>query len=380
MAYRVLTVDKEPFSELADHGVFDVGVVGGGVIGLMAALEFAKRGLRVILFEKEQDFGLEVSSAHSGVIHVLQPPFHSKKSRLARKGNRMYDRLCADLGVPLLRVPALLVVQSWSQVASLVAGYLYLRLVLHGEYRISLLFRKSLRALEPALSTDVVAGIAVYGYGIVDGQALVYRLVSALSERGVVLKPSCGVTGSRVCKQSVSVSTNCGTYACSFVVNAAGLSADKVAKCLGDDLGRLSRGAGVTLEVEGLSTKCIITRFSLRGSSRTKGGGIIPTLRGTVLIGPSFWEAAENETPRPQDSKVQELVDRFSPLLFLTAPISVKGVKVGVRPLSPTGDFVVMATKRGRVVHLLGMESPGLTAAPALAQIIADYVCAKRTG
>ena len=110
----------------------DVAVVGAGIVGLTVAYRLAKAQKRVVVIEKEAEAGTGVTSGQANVIHVVQLPFGSLKSRLARRGNVMYDGLCQERGVRLHRVPALLVVKGWLRLPVLFFVYLYLRLELRG--------------------------------------------------------------------------------------------------------------------------------------------------------------------------------------------------------------------------------------------------------
>ena len=90
----------------------DVAVIGAGIVGLTIAYRLSKLK-RVLVIEEKDGPGEGVTSGQANVVHVIQLPFSSLKSKLARKGNVMYDALCQDLGVKLDRVPSLLVVRGW---------------------------------------------------------------------------------------------------------------------------------------------------------------------------------------------------------------------------------------------------------------------------
>src|SRR5574340_162103 len=133
----------------------DVAVIGAGVIGLAVAYRLSKSGRRVVVLDKEGDAGLGVTAGQANVVHVVQLPFDSLKSRLARKGNVMYDNLCRELGVGLERMPALLVVRGWHRLPVLFAAFVYLKLELRNQFRVQLMRGGSLRRIEPLLADDV---------------------------------------------------------------------------------------------------------------------------------------------------------------------------------------------------------------------------------
>ncbi|MDV3278152.1 MAG: FAD-dependent oxidoreductase [Nitrososphaerales archaeon] len=352
--------------------VFDVAVIGAGIVGLMVTYRLSGRQMRVCLLEKNGDAGMGVTSGQANVIHVVQLPFGSVKSKLARKGNAMYDSLCSELDVKLLRMPALLVVRGWLRLPVLFFAYVYLLANLRGQFRTQLMRGSSLRKLEPSLAESVTAGVVVHGYGTVDAASLVARLKQALEGRGVVLEFGCEVTGAEVGESSTLLRTSKGDFMARYVVNAAGLHSDDIAKLLGRDLGRLEPGLGVMAVYSGLSLKTIIAPLPVSVGSRTKGGAIIPAVDGTTIFGPTLRVTRSKDDNTFTDEDVKLLTQKFGPLLADAGKLV--RVYTGVRPLSPTKDFVIDIDRRRRVVNLVGIESPGLTAAPALAELVEDAV------
>jgi len=349
----------------------DVAIIGAGIIGLTIAYRLPKH-TRVVVIEKGAEPGKGVTSGQANVVHVVQLPFGSLKSKLARKGNVMYDDLCRALGVRLDRVPSLLVVRGRLRLPILFFVYLYLRLELRGEFKVQLMRGAGLRRIEPLLAHGISGGIVVHGYGTVDAQSLVSRLKDEAEKQGVVFRfgselTSCGREG-----EGTLLKTTGGDVRARFVVNAAGLYSDDVARMLGKDLGRLEPGLGVMAVYSGLDLKGIVAPLPLSIGSRTKGGAIIPATDGTTIVGPTLRVASSKEEHEYTDEDVALLTAKFSPLL------KEEGVLVrfytGVRPLSPTRDFIIDFDKARKVIHLVGIESPGLTAAPALAEMVVGMI------
>jgi len=324
------------------------------------------------VIEKEPDAGLGVTSGQANVIHVVQLPFSSLKSKLARKGNGMYDSLCHDLGVRLNRMPALLVVRGWLRVPALAVAFVYLRLGLRGEFRVQLMRGRTLRKIEPLIADDVTGGLAVEGYGTVDAQALVSELRKASEKQGVQFIFGCEVTSAERAGEITRLGTTRGTVKAHVVVNAAGLHSDEVSRMLGKDLGRLEPGLGVMAVYSGLDLRCIVAPLPLSLGSRTKGGAIIPATDGTTIIGPTLRVASSVEDTAHTAEDVALLRAKFSPLLKNEG--TLVRVYTGMRPLSPTKDFIVDFDRQRMTVNLVGIESPGLTAAPAIAEMVERMV------
>ena len=350
----------------------DVAVIGAGIVGLAVAHRLSKSSRRVVVIEKEPAPGTGVTSGQANVIHVVQLPFGSLKSRLARKGNAMYDGLCRELGVRLDRMPSLLVVRGWLRLPALFFVYLYLRLELRGEFRVQLLGGGGLRRLEPLLADEVSGGIVVHGYGTVDVQALVSRLREEAARSGVAFRFGARLTAAERADGSTLLKTTDGDVRAAAVVNAAGLYSDEVSKMLGSDHGALEPGLGVMAVYSGLGLKSIVAPLPLSMGARTKGGAIIPATDGTTIVGPTLRVTGSKEDRAHTDEDLELLHAKFRPLL--KAEGTLLRVYAGVRPLSPTKDFVVEYDAPRRVVNLVGIESPGLTAAPAIAEMVAEML------
>ncbi len=354
----------------------DVAVIGAGVVGLAIAHRLSKLSNRVLVIEKEAEAGRGITAGQANVIHVVQLPFGSLKSRLARKGNVMYDDLCRELGVKLNRVPALLVVTGWLRLPVLLFVYLYLGLSLRGQFRVQLMRGRSLRRVEPLLAEGVSGGIVVHGYGAVDAHALVSRLREEAEKRGVLFRFGGELTSSEREGEETLLRTTGGEVKARFVVNAAGLHSDDVAKSLGKDFGRLEPGLGVMAVYDGLELKSIVAPLPLSIGTRTKGGAIIPATDGTTIMGPTLRVASSKQDQAYSDDDLALLKAKFHPLL--KAEGRLVRVYTGVRPLSPTRDFIIDFDSSRRLVNLVGIESPGLTAAPAIAEMVCEMIMGER--
>jgi len=354
----------------------EVAVIGAGIIGLTIAYRLASLNKRVLVIEKEQEPGRGITSGQANVIHVIQLPFGSLKSKLARRGNAMYNDLCRELGVKLNRVPSLLVVRGWLRLPILFFVYLYLKLELQGQFKIQLVRGKRLRMIEPLLADGISGGIVVNGYGTVDAQSLVLKLKEAAEERGAVFRFGRELNSCTRDGESTLLKTIGGDVKAVFVVNAAGLYSDDIARMLGRDLGKLEPGLGVMAVYSGLGLKAIVAPLPLSIGSRTKGGAIIPATDGTTIVGPTLRVARSKEEHGHTEEDLALLRSKFRPLLKEEGKLV--RVYTGVRPLSPTRDFIIDFDDTKKAVNLVGIESPGLTAAPAIAELVVGMITGTR--
>ncbi len=352
----------------------DVVIIGAGVVGLFTAYELAGTGASVAVVEKEPRPGMGVSSRHANVIHVIQLPFGSLKSRLCVEGNRLYSRYSEELGFRLRRVKAYLTASGPG--ARIKAGLAarYLRWKLPSWARVAVVPGNQVRDEEPAASDHVSWAVAVSGYGVVDAGELVSRLARGLEERGGDLLLSAEAVSAAISGERIVVDLSTGLRVeARALVNAAGLYSDRVAAWFGDSYAVVPAKGVMTIHKKP-RVGSILTHLALRPSRETKGGGIIPQLGGRTLLGPSYAEASSKEDYQYSSADVEVLARRFAPLLSepLSSPVEVV---VGLRPTTRGRDFIIERSRRSpRIVHLVGIESPGLTAAPAIARMVAGML------
>lgn len=212
-------------------------------MGLFVSFELARRGFSVAVVDRYPEPGWGASKRHAGVLHVIQLPFSSYKSRLARRGNPKYVEICRWLGVECKEVPALLAVDGWWKLPVVLAAFLYLRL--HGiDAALCLRCRGYRRDFKFATA------VLVRGYKVVDSFGLLYRLYDALREAGVRFFFGCRVDHVEEGAGGVVVRTSCGELLARYLVNAGGLYADEIARKLGVNVD-IAPGKGVMAAFHG---------------------------------------------------------------------------------------------------------------------------------
>ncbi|AFA40035.1 putative dehydrogenase [Pyrobaculum oguniense TE7] len=337
---------------------FDVVVVGSGVVGLFVTHELVRRGFSVAVVDRYLEPGWGVSKRHAGVIHVIQLPFSAYKSRLMRRGNKMYPAICKWLGVECREVPALLVVDKWWKIPLVFVACLYLRLN-------GVDCSVCLRCAEYRRDFNFATAVVVRGYKVVDSFGLIYRLYDVLRATGVHFYLGCEVRSFAEDGDGVVVETSCGALRGRYLVNAAGLYADELAKKAGIDV-EIKPGKGVMAIFHGREIGAIIAPLTLQPHPRTKGGAVIPTIYGTVLFGPNLVDATSKGDFETDPENFNLLVEKFSRYVKDFDKLTPVKIFAGNRPLSPTGDVMIKTGRRS--VHIIGTESPIFTGAPALAQ------------
>jgi glycerol-3-phosphate dehydrogenase len=327
----------------------------------------------VAIVDKEVEASFGTSKANSGIIHA---GFHdapgSLKARLCVEGNGAFERLAGDLGVPFERRGELVIAFTEEEVQALQG--LYARGQENGVPDMVLLGRERTLELEPNVNPDILGSLHAPTAGIIGPYEYCFALVENAARNGVALVFGNAVqavvaTGSR----GFTVETSDGaTLATRYVVNAAGLYADEIANMVGLDDFRIRPRKGeeylLDKRVGGLIHRVI---FPVP-SKRSKGLLVIPTIDGPVMVGPTSERTRDKEdfsTTRKGLRKVFRHAQKMVPSIRSSDVITSFA---GVRPVSSTGDFVIGPTSVRGFVNAAGIQSPGLTASPAIARMVVE--------
>jgi len=336
----------------------DVIIVGAGVVGLFTALEASRKGLHPLILEEESP-GAGASTRNAGVLHLIQPPPGKLRRRLALEGARLYRVLASEVGYRVYETRLFILATTRLESLLLRPALLAIRRLAPG-VKAWIAGRREILSLEPEANPDVRSGIIVEGYGVVEPRALINALAREAGARGGI-ETGKKVTGIRCDSDKVIVETSDGSeYTARYAINAAGAGAEALAR---------QHGIGVRVELKPGTMEIyqypkpsnILARIPT--TSKTKGGAVIPWPRGT-LYGPDLRENPGDPQPPPGAvaAKYRRLIRR-DPQGLLER---IEGLRTVARPR----DFhVIVPESCPRVVHLLGIESPGLTAAPALARV-----------
>lgn len=324
-------------------------VIGAGVVGLYTALALAASGYQVRVYEAEAP-GSGASTRNANVLHAVQPPPGRARRRLAREGAALH-RVCAPrIGYSIMEVP--LVIPALTAVEEVMLPLVALAIkALAPGTRVALASRREALSLEPLLAGSTRRAVIVKGYGVVDSRKIVEALVDAAERAGVEIA---GGRVTRVVEGGVELADGYVDQGYEVIVNAAGAGAADVAAASGALRYRVALVEGFMRLYRGPTLNAIVAPVPRPGPG--KGGALIPQLDGSLLVGPT-WGAPDDGSWKRYSKLVSE------PLGGLIREV------VGLRTVGEKRDFVIAAQWLGtaRVVHLLGIESPGLTAAPALA-------------
>jgi glycerol-3-phosphate dehydrogenase len=354
---------------------YDVVVIGAGVSGASIARKLSLYKIKVALVEKCADVSFGVSKANSGIIHA---GFHHKptalKTRLEIQGNLMFEKLKNELKFPFKRVG--LIVAAFSYEEMKIVEKLYEQGVENEVPLIEVCSRERILYLEPKISKDVVGGLFAPTGGIVEPYRYVFRLVESAVKNGVTL-----ITDFEVCEsdykgkkyelQSVDGRKISSTY----IVNAAGLFADKVSEVFNAEEYKIMPRKGEEFLLQRNASGFPNHIVFPVPTPNSKGTLVIPTVEGTMMIGPTAEEIDDKIDYATTQENLQKV---FSLAIRIIPSISSKEIItsfVGLRPALKGNDFYIdISKKASHFIHVAGIQSPGLTASPAIAEYVKNLL------
>ncbi len=350
----------------------DVLVIGAGVVGASIARELSKWKLNILLVEKGYDVALAASGRNDGCVHPgIDLKLGTLKQKYNLRGNRMFDKVTDELGVDFERVGQIVMFPSAAYLPLLYLIQPYWRIM--GLKRTRVLTKRELFRREPMASQDMKCGIFFPTGGIVCPYNLTIAYAENAVQNGVKLSLNTAVTGMRVKNERIeAVETNRGTVYPSVVVNAAGVFSDKVAQMAGDCFFTIHPRKGTNSILDKKAKRIVNTSFSRIGSqskaAHTKGGGIVSTIDKNVLVGPDAVETPLREDYTAQAASIARVFEKQSRACPSLSRGDIITYFSGIRAATYEEDFIVEKGRRTRnIIHAAGIQSPGLTAAPAIA-------------
>ncbi|MDR1374136.1 MAG: FAD-dependent oxidoreductase [Treponema sp.] len=352
----------------------DVLVIGGGVTGCSIARELTRYELNVLLIEKEHDLAMHASGRNDGMVHPgLDLRKGSWKYYYNSRGNAMYETIARELGVDFERNGQYLCFGSAAVKPLLYVSLLYWKWM--GIPGVRVIKKKELRRLEPGLKKDLAAALFFPSAGVVCPFNLTIALGENAVQNGARISLDTTALGMQVREGRIAaVKTNRGTLYPQVVINAAGTFAEDIAVMAGDRFFSIHPRRGTNSILDKKYTQDIVRTIASRlkiteaRNAHTKGGGVIKTAHENILVGPDAVETWERENFATAASSIERTFAKFKDTSPGVDRSRIIAYFTGVRAPTYEEDFVVCKGRRtGNLVHAAGIQSPGLTAAPAIA-------------
>lgn len=368
--------------------LYDIVIIGGGVTGTAIARELSRYRLKIALLEKEAELAFGVSKSNSGIIHPgTQNPSTSLKGKLCVQGNKLIRELAKEIGVEFKEVGELIVIFDPADISRLVEIKEEAQKL--GVEGVVILDHRWLRDYEPNLSHEAVAAVFAPTAGIISPYRLVYDLAENAAANGVRIFTDTKVMGIEYCRGGFEtrpygnnhvfiIRTPFAEFKSRYVINCAGLFADDISAMVGVDDFKIKPRKGeeflLDKKKENLSNHLL---FPLP-SKTSKGVLVIKTSDGNPMIGPTAVDVEDKNDLSTTPEGLEKVLQGVKKMIPSIDEGDVIAYFAGLRPVAGDDFIIRHEDKVPGFVNVAGIQSPGLTASPAIALMVVDIL--KKTG
>lgn len=357
----------------------DVIIIGGGVVGCSVARELSRFDADILLLERGNDVSVGTSKANSGIVHG---GYDAKPGTLKAKfnvaGNAMFDALARELDFPFKRNGSMVLCFDKADIGKLLE--LKEQGVKNGVQGLYVLEGyEAVKAMEPYVSENVVAALVVPNGGIVSPYEMTIAYAENAATNGVEFRFGSEVTAIDKIDGGLQVTCADGfTAQAKYVVNAAGVYADVINNMISPDKMHITARKG---DYELLDKTCgYMASHTLFQMPTKMGKGVLvtPTCHGNILVGPTATDVTDKDDVA---TTPEELASAFDRALLTMPSLNRRNIITqfsGLRAHLDTDDFVIgeSAAVKG-LYNVAGIESPGLSSAPAIAVHVAEEIAQK---
>lgn len=355
--------------------MFDVVVIGSGIMGAAVARELSRYNLEIVIIEKDNDVSCGTTKANSAIVHA---GYDAKEGTLMAKynvkGNAMYEKLCEEVDAPYRRVGSYVLAFSEKEREHL--ELLYERGINNGIPELEIIEKEEIRKREPYVSKEAVAALYAGTAGITGPWELAIKLIENAMENGAELKLNSEVIKIEKVNDHFKIILKNGEEIKSrTVINAAGIYADILNNMVSENKFNITPRIGeyyLLDKVQGYLTDSVIFQCP---TEMGKGILVSKTAHGNIIVGPTASDVEDREdvatTREGLDTVRKFAVKSIKDISFKD---NIKNFS-GLRAEADTGDFILGEAEDVKgFFNMAGTKSPGLTSAPAMAVDLAEMV------
>ncbi len=354
--------------------MYDITIIGAGIIGAFVARELSKYDLKVLLLEKDNDVANGTTKANSAIVHAgydAEPG--TLKARFNVEGNSMMEEVCKELYVPFKRNGSLVVAFNEEDMTTI--NGIYERGLTNKVPDLRIIGREELISMEPNINQESVGALYAPTGGIVGPWELAIALIENAMENGVELLLNSEVQAIQKIDDRYRISTQDKEIDTKYIVNCAGLYSDKIHNMVAPSEFKINPRRGQYFLFDKSAGDTFNKVLFQTPTKVSKGVVVLPTVHGNLLVGPDAESIEDKENKETSDDRlrfIRETAEKTSKKIPFNAVITSFA---GLRASGNTGDFIIKEVEGSKgFIDVAAIESPGLTASPAIGKYVAQLL------
>lgn len=352
--------------------MYDVAIIGAGIVGTACAYRLSRCKLKVALLEKENDICMGSTRANSAIIHAgYDPKPGTLMAKLNVEGNPLCKEICKKLSVPLKETGSLVLAFDDEECAELQT--LLERAQKNGVPGVEIWDTKKILEKEPNISKDVKAALWAPTAAIVNPWEMGLAMAETAVRNGCTLHTSFPVTSIEKAADCYTICSNGKAIRAKYVINASGVHADEVRSMVTPASYQIMPTAGeyyLLDKSEGKTVSCVVFQCP---SKKGKGILIAPTVHGNLIVGPTATLKDDRDNTANTAEGMKEIRDKaVKSVPTVNFRQNIRNFS-GIRANSTKDDFIIEFAEKN-FLDLAGIRSPGLTSAPAIAEMAAKML------
>ena len=354
--------------------MYDIAIIGAGVIGTAIARELSRYNHSIILIEKGNDVSLGTTKANSAIVHAgYDAPATSLKGIMNVKGNAMYDLVCKELDVPFKRIGSLVVAHDDEEDETL-KGLLENGNKL-GVPGLQILDATEVRRREPELKEDITSALFAPSAGIVEPWELAIAYCENAMDNGAELRLNFEVEAIERTEAGYKIRSQEGCIEAKTIINAAGVYADAIYNMVATSHFKIKPRRGQYYLLDKTAGHLVNHVIFPCPSKLGKGILIAPTIDGNIIVGPDSQDLGDDdkEMVNTTGDRLQYIKETAGAICdHIPYRLNITTF-AGLRAEPSTGDFIIEASdKVPAFINVAGIKSPGLSSAPAIAERVVE--------
>lgn len=351
--------------------MYDVAIIGSGIVGAACAYRLSRFNLKTVVIEKNNDVCCGTTKANSAIIHAgYDPKPNTLMARLNVEGSKMTQEICEKLDIPYKQIGSL--VAAFSEEEAKTIEELYQRGVKNGVQDIKVIGKDELKKLEPNISDEAVCALYAPTAAIVNPWEYGLAMAETAVRNGTEIMLEAEVTGIDKKENSWNIHTAKGDIEAAYVINAAGVNSDDIHNMVAEETFRILPSAGeyyLLDKSEGTRVSHIVFQCP---NKEGKGTLVAPTVHGNLIVGPNSVSGDKEDISTKTASLdfIRETALKSVPSIAFRENIRNF---TGIRANSTINDFIIEFAAE-HFLDLAGIKSPGLSAAPAIAKMAEEML------